>query len=101
MWQLCNAVEHANDVHQESERLNSEIIVELERGSNNNEELSQLLNSIRPIEELESRTLASKKGWLRNVHALRERIKRRGLTGNTLRGMRNVMRQFLRPREQE
>ncbi len=96
MWHHRNSAEHANDIQQETERIDKEIHLEMEIGSSNNAAIDQLFGAIQSLDELKSRTLAYKKAWLRNVQALRSRIKRRGMTDNILRGMRNSMRQFLR-----
>jgi hypothetical protein len=94
MWKHRNDIEHANDLQKDMIQTDTAIQEELERGSDNREELENLLQAGRQLDQ-EKKSLAYKKGWLRGVRALRQRLQRRGLSDRILQGMRANMRTFL------
>ncbi len=95
MWRHRNNIEHVNDVRVETTKVDEAIEAELYKGGDNCcAELEQLLGDFRQM-DLNSKSLAYKKRWLRGVQAERGRATRRGLSNRIMQRMRDNMRQFL------
>ena len=98
MWKHRNDVEHSNDTQKEIAKLDQLISEEIAKGADQSEEISQMLTAFQ-LGDGGARTLAYKRCWVQGVQALRRRAQRRGLLDHTLHGMRQIMRRFLLPRE--
>lgn len=96
MWQHRNDIEHLHDVQIATDAIDNDIQEELQKDSNGHPDIEEMIMAGRLL-QTENQSLAYKKGWLRSIQSLRNRITRRGLTDRIMGNMRATMRHFLRP----